>query len=112
MRIIRTIILPALTIAALLLSSMPCCGQEGKGMSVDFNGGQLLTEREYSRVIKKAVDSLASEGRRPVLDGWADSVELFLDNMRIGRTEDSIVFYVLSHETAVAGQDWKRATGA
>ena len=93
MRIIRTIILPALTVAALLLSSMPCCGQEGKGVSVDFNGSQLLTEREYSRVIKKAVDSLASEGRRPVLDGWADSVELFLDNMRIGGTEDSIVFY-------------------
>ena len=109
MRIIRTIILPALTVAALLLSSMPCCGQEGKGVSVDFNGGQLLTEREYNRVIKKAVDSLASEGRRPVLDGWADSVELLLDNMRIGGTEDSIVFYVLSHETAVAGQDWKRA---
>ena len=109
MRIIRTIILPALTVAALLLSSMLCCGQEGKGVSVDFNGGQLLTEREYNRVIKKAVDSLASEGRRPVLDGWADSVELFLDNMRIGGTEDSIVFYVLSHETAVAGQDWKRA---
>ena len=109
MRIIRTIILPALTVAALLLSSMLCCGQEGKGVSVDFNGGQLLTEREYNRVIKKVVDSLASEGRRPVLDGWADSVELFLDNMRIGGTEDSIVFYVLSHETAVAGQDWKRA---
>ena len=87
MRIIRTIILSALTVAALLLSSMPCCGQEGKGVSVDFNGSQLLTEREYSRVIKKAVDSLASEGRRPVLDGWADSVELFLDNMRIGGTE-------------------------
>lgn len=98
-----------MTGSALLLSSMLCCGQEGKGVSVDFNGGQLLTEREYSRVIKKAVDSLASEGRRPVLDGWADSVELFLDNMRIGGTEDSIVFYVLSHETAVAGQDWKRA---
>ena len=63
MRIIRTIILPALTIAALLLSCMPCCGQEGKGVSVDFNGGQLLTEREYSRVIKKAVDSLTSEAR-------------------------------------------------
>ncbi len=109
MRIIRTIILPALTVAALLLSSMPCCGQEGKGVSVDFNGSQLLTEREYNRVIKEAVDSLASEGRRPVLDGWADSVELFLDNMRIGGTEDSIVFYILSHETAVAGQDWKRA---
>lgn len=109
MRIIRTIILPALTVAALLLSSMPCCGQEGKGVSVDFNGSRLLTEREYNRVIKTAVDSLASEGRRPVLDGWADSVELFLDNMRIGGTEDSIVFYILSHETAVTGQDWKRA---
>ena len=35
----------------------------GKGVSVDFNGGQLLTEREYSRVIKKAVDSLTSEAR-------------------------------------------------
>lgn len=109
MKWFRKIIFLMMTSSALLLSSMLCCGQEGKGVSVDFNGGQLLTEREYSRVIKKAVDSLASEGRRPVLDGWADSVELFLDNMRIGGTEDSIVFYVLSHETAVAGQDWKRA---
>ena len=81
MKWFRKIIFLMMTGSALLLSSMLCCGQEGKGVSVDFNGGQLLTEREYSRVIKKAVDSLASEGRRPVLDGWADSVELFLDNM-------------------------------
>ena len=43
MKWFRKIIFLMMTGSALLLSSMLCCGQEGKGVSVDFNGGQLLT---------------------------------------------------------------------
>ena len=56
-----------------------------------------------------AVDSLSSQGGHPVLEDWVDSVEMFLDNACFSGTKDSIVFYMLSHEAGMAGQDWQRA---
>ena len=55
------------------------------------------------------MDSLSSQGGHPVLEDWADSVEMFLDNACFSGTKDSIVFYMLSHEAGMAGQDWQRA---
>lgn len=100
---------------ALLLHNEPSYGQSGgepdcQGrVIVDFMGTPLLTGNEYSRIIGNAMDSLSSHGRHPVLEDWADSVEMFLDNACFSGTEDSIVFYMLSHEAAMAGQDWQRA---
>lgn len=76
---------------------------------MDFMGSPLLTGNKYSRIIGNAMDSLSSHGRHPVLEDWVDSVEMFLDNACFSGTEDSIVFYILSHEAAMNGQDWQRA---
>ena len=100
---------------ALLLPNVPGYGQSGgepdsQGrVIVDFMGTPLLTGNEYNRIIGNAVDSLSSQGGHPVLKDWVDSVEMFLDNACFSGTKDSIVFYMLSHEAGMAGQDWQRA---
>ena len=100
---------------ALLLHNEPSYGQSGgepdsQGrVIVDFMGTPLLTGNEYNRIIGNAVDSLSSQGGHPVLEDWVDSVEMFLDNACFSGTKDSIVFYMLSHEAGMAGQDWQRA---